>query len=96
MYRLSTAHIRFPDLDTSKVVRCFQHYMEMCGARVSRAEFEANLAEKLADAVFHADVAPLLVLNPNAEGQFDIVRAAESVHDLFLSRLPGEPWKGIG
>lgn len=96
LFDLSTALVRFPDLDAGKVVRCFQHYMEMSGGRVSRAEFEANLAEKLSDPVFHTDVALLLALNANAEVQFDVVRAAESVHDSFLSRLPGEPRKGLG
>jgi hypothetical protein len=96
LFDLATALVRFPDLDAEKVVRCFQHYLEKNGARISRAEFEANLAEKLADPVFHADVAPLLALNPATEVQFDVVRAAESVHDLFLGRLPGEPWKGLG
>jgi len=96
LFDLSTAIDRFPALDTGKVVRCFQHYMEMSGARVSRAEFEANVAEKLSDPVFHADVAPLLALRSNAEVQFDVVRAAESIHDSLLSRLPGEPWKGLG
>jgi predicted nucleotidyltransferase component of viral defense system len=96
LFDLSTALDRFPNLDAKKVIRCFQHYMEVNGARVSRAEFEANLAEKLSDPVFRADVAPLLVLSDNAKGQFNVVRAAESVHDSFLSRLPGEPWKGLG
>ena len=96
LFDLSTALVRFPDLDAGKVVRCFQHYMEMSGARVSRAEFEANLADKLSDPVFHADVAPLLAFNPNAEVQFDVSLAAESVHNSFLSRLPGDPWKGVG
>lgn len=96
LFDLSTALVRFPNLDAEKVIRCFQQYMEANGARVSRAEFEANLAEKLSDQVFRADVAPLLVLSDNAEVQFNVVRAAESVHDSFLSRLPGEPWKGLG
>jgi hypothetical protein len=70
--------------------------MEVNGARVSRAEFEANLAGKLSDPVFHADVVPLLALSANYEIPFNVVTAAECVHDSFLSRLPGEPWKGLG
>ena len=96
LFDLSTALVRFPNLDAEKVIRCFQHYMEANGARVSRAEFEANLAEKLSDQVFRGDVAPLLVLSDNADLQFNVIRAAESVRDSFLSRLPGEPWKGLG
>jgi predicted nucleotidyltransferase component of viral defense system len=96
LFDLFTALDRFPELDTGKVVRCFQHYMEGSGAHVTRAEFEANLAEKLSDPIFHADVAPLLALSANTEVQFNVVRAAESVHESLLSRLPGAPWKGLG
>jgi predicted nucleotidyltransferase component of viral defense system len=94
LFDLAAALTRCPDLDAEKVVRCLQHYMEMGGARVSRAEFEANLAHKLADPVFHADVAPLLALRVNPEVAFEVVRAAEAVHRSFISRISGEPWKG--
>lgn len=93
LFDLATALTRCPDLDAGRAVRCFQHYMEMSGARVSRAEFETNLADKLSDPVFHADVVPLLALGATPQGEYDVVRAAQSVQSQFIARLPGEPWK---
>jgi hypothetical protein len=79
----------------SNIIDCFLRYMGSTGCSVSRAEFEANLAEKLADPVFHADVAPLLARHAMAGSiKFDVATAAETVHRLIISRLPGEPWKG--
>jgi predicted nucleotidyltransferase component of viral defense system len=95
LFDLWSALVRFPGLDTGKVVRCFQRYMKSGGDRVSRAEFEANLAEKLSDPVFHADVGPLLALHSGTQLQFDVARAAERVQESLVARLPGEPWKGF-
>ena len=49
-----------PDVDGDRVVECFRRYLDHAGHRVSRAEFEANLAAKLSDLRFLEDVAPLL------------------------------------
>jgi predicted nucleotidyltransferase component of viral defense system len=96
LFDLAAALAHYPAMDAGKVVHCFQHYLDAGGARVSRAEFEANLADKLADPVFRADVEPLLAGNVSTRFDFDAGRAAESVHRAFISRLPGEPWKGRG
>lgn len=94
LFDLATALAHSPDLDKDKVVRCFEHYLNAGGTRVSRAEFEANLADKLADPIFRGDVGPLLARNVNIPADFDAARAAEVVHRMFISRLTGEPWKG--
>ena len=65
--------------------------MNRTGARVSRAEYEANLLSKMADPVFLADVDPLL--SPQAAERFDAERAATSVMEQFVARLPGDPWR---
>ena len=57
---------------------------------LARAEFEANLHEKLAHEDFGRDVAPLLA--PGVE--WDRASAAGFVLNELVSRLPGEPWKG--
>ena len=60
------------------------------GARITRAMFEQNLAEKKADSGFSADLSPLLV-----SGQtwcFDT--AYGLVWRELVGRLPGNPWKG--
>jgi predicted nucleotidyltransferase component of viral defense system len=77
-------------IDPARIVECFQRYMEHGGLRVSRAEFEANLHEKLAHEDFGRDVVPLLA--PGVE--WDRASAAGFVLNELVSRLPGEPWKG--
>lgn len=82
-------------LDTGKpnpdrVVECFRRYMEHDGVAVSRAEFEANLAAKLASAVFLEDLR--LLVPPEVE--YDPAKAAAVVKNELIAKLPGEPWKG--
>jgi predicted nucleotidyltransferase component of viral defense system len=89
LFDLWTAH-RTADADPERIVACFIRYLEEGGQRVSRAEFEANLAAKLADPMFARDIEPLLA--PRAE--WDIEEAGRYAHEQLLSRLPGESWKG--
>jgi len=84
LFDLSEALTRIAGLDSGKVVDCFSRYMDHEGRRVTRAEFEENLAEKIADEVFLGDVPPLLTLGVS----FDPVTAMEQVRRAFLSRLP--------
>jgi hypothetical protein len=70
------------------------HYMERGGTQVSRAEFEANLAAKLDDPMFHRDLGPLLAPVPPEMEPFDVACAARLVLTHFIARLPGEPWRG--
>jgi predicted nucleotidyltransferase component of viral defense system len=72
------------------VIRCFLHYMDQEGHKVSRAEFEQNLFEKLDDPRFIADIGPLVV----ADSGFDLSRAADFVLKQLASLIPGEPWQG--
>ena len=60
------------------------------GASVSRAEFEANLAAKVAGNVFLEDLRLLLP----ADVAYDPAMAAQIVKDELIARLPGEPWRG--
>jgi predicted nucleotidyltransferase component of viral defense system len=72
------------------VVDCFLHYMKQEGHKVSRAEFEQNLIEKLNNATFTEDVQPLLITGT----VFDFRKAAEQVLSQLLPLMPGEPWQG--
>lgn len=83
----------FPDIDTKKLVECFTRYMAFEGHNVSRAQFEANLAEKLADEFFTADVAPLLATGAPT---FDTQAAGARIVKDILALLTGDPWKGPG
>lgn len=72
-------------IDPARVVRSFLDYMAHDGRRVSRAEFEANLREKLADPEFCAIdnlLAPGTLWNPDQAGQL--------VLDAFLPLLERE------
>lgn len=80
------------DVDPDEVVRCFTGYMEFVEAAATRAQFEANMAAKLDDALFVDDIAPLL----RPELDYDVRAAWETVHEALVRRLPGDPWKGRG
>lgn len=94
LFDLATALHRFPEMDQGQVVQCFLEYMRRGGTPVTRAEFEANLEEKLADRVFHSDIQPLLAFGDEWARGYETARAAEAVHQAFITQLPGTPWKG--
>ncbi len=72
------------------IVDAFQFYMEREGHRVSRAEFEKNVAEKMRDKEFVEDTAPFLT----TDVRLDLVQAHAKVAAALLALLPGEPWRG--
>jgi hypothetical protein len=89
LFDLWTAE-RLAQLDPERVIACFERYLGEGGQRVRRAEFEANLASKLADTAFTQDIEPLLA--PTI--QWDVEEVARFVREELLARLSGEPWKG--
>jgi hypothetical protein len=66
--------------------------MKEGGLKVSRAQFEGNLAAKREDREFRADMGPLL--RPGTEWPTEM--AFDLVSSALVTRLPGEPWKGRG
>lgn len=79
------------EVDFDRVVLCLVEYLAAEGHSVSRAELEANLAGKLRDPVFLADLQPLL-----APGiRWDPKAAVEWAFEEITPRLRGNPWKGI-
>ncbi len=58
--------------------------------RFRRRDFERNLAAKLHDRQFSADIGPLLAHNY----RWDMEGAARTVSSRLIARLPGAPWKG--
>ncbi len=85
------AALAIPTVDATRVVSAFREYMDSGGHRVTRALFERNLAGKLRDPEFGADVGPLLA----AAYKWDIAAAADIVSSRLIGLLPGEPWKGM-
>ena len=74
-----------------RIVQVFEHYMEAEGVKVTRAMFEQNLAAKRKDPIFTADMAPLL-----AHGQvWNLEDSFNRVWATLVTRLQGEPWRGI-
>ena len=76
-------------LDPTRTVTAFSTYMDHAGQRVTRAQFEQNLDNKLRDPQFNADIGPLL----STDFAWDIEEAARLVGSQLITRLPGEPWK---
>jgi len=84
LFDLSQALTRLAALDPDRVVACFLRYLEHSGFRVTRTEFEENLAAKLADEVFLRDVPPLLGIGIS----YDRAAAFARVREVLLARLP--------
>jgi len=84
LFDLNEALVRLPRLDVDAVVACFSRYMEHDGQRVSRTQFERNLAAKVADERFHRDVPPILA----AGRSFDLHLAHERIRQTLIARLP--------
>lgn len=71
------------EVDHLLVIQCFERYMEHGGTPVSRAEFEANLSDKLSDEAFLEDIVPLL-----RPGTLYYPLAAEAmVREQLISKL---------
>ena len=84
LFDLSEALTLNSGLDAEKVVACFLRSLESDGLRITRAEFENNLAEKIDDKVFLSDVPPLLAIGVS----FDPVAALGMVTNALISRIP--------
>lgn len=76
-------------VDQDKVVAGFLEYLKQKVQKVSRAEFEQNLLQKLEDKAFREDILPLL-----REGvDYDFDKAVRFMLDEVVSKLPGSPLK---
>lgn len=78
--------------NVGELVHAFESYMELGGARVTRAQFEENMAMKSKDPTFLDDVPTLL----RTGLKYDPAEAWALVHDALVTKLPGSPWKGEG
>ncbi len=78
------------DVDATKLINIFLKYMDFSDCKVSRAQFELNMSEKIKDPIFRDDISSLLV----REKDFDIEQAYLDISSILLAKLPGEPWKG--
>jgi predicted nucleotidyltransferase component of viral defense system len=89
LFDLATA-LENPAVNPDRVIAVFSEYMSRDGHRVTRAQFEKNIAGKLHDPEFVADMGALL----SAGFTWDIKTAAPLVLSRLIERLPGDAWKG--
>lgn len=83
----------FKDLDKARVVSLFGKYLDAGGQRISRAEAEQRMWEKLDDPSFLADVTPLLAADEAEKFGRNAKRAAfGTVFTEFIKRIPGHAW----
>lgn len=78
------------DVNPARVIEVFQAYLRAEDLRVTRAEFERNLAAKARNRLFIEEVTPILA--PGID--YDTRAALELVQREFIERLPGDAWKG--
>ncbi|OGR80476.1 MAG: hypothetical protein A3I11_08980 [Elusimicrobia bacterium RIFCSPLOWO2_02_FULL_39_32] len=81
---------QFPQLNHQKLIDCFMKYLKYEGLRITRAQFESNMLEKMRSAVFLSDISSLI--RPGIQYDFEI--AYKHIHDSLIAKLPGEAWKG--
>jgi predicted nucleotidyltransferase component of viral defense system len=84
--------LQHANVSAENVTDVFQAYMEQEGHRVSRAEYEKNLARKIFEKRFIADIGDLLA--PGTA--YDQMAAYKMVSSTLVERLPGDPWRGDG
>jgi len=77
-------------VDPARIIAAFSEYMDRGGHHVARSLFEQNIAAKLRDRQFTADIGPLLA--PGYD--WNMEEAVTTVSSRLIGRLPGEPWKG--
>ncbi len=76
-------------VDDSGVVAMFDRYLRREGKRITRAQFERNLAQKERMPEFMGDILPLL---PSGCG-YDRTEALRLVRIRLIERLPGKAWR---
>ncbi len=73
--------------DPDRIIAAFQEYMHRAHHQVTCAQFERNIAAKLSDPQFGADIGPLL-----SNGyRWEIERGARAVRERLCTLLPGDP-----
>lgn len=69
--------------DPEKIIAAFYTYMEHGEHKVTRKQFQENIAAKLNDRNFASNIGPLL-----ASGyEWDLVAISEKVNEALISRL---------
>ena len=83
------AAFNFADARPENVINCFLYYMEKEGHKVSRAEFERNVLEKIGHKSFFKDIEPLII----AGSGYSFQKATSLVMNKLAPLIPGQPWR---
>jgi len=76
-------------VNSESIVACFLRYMEHEQHKITRAEFEMNLFEKLDDLRFLEDMSPLLT----STTAWDAKSAGIYVLEVLAPLMPGDAWQ---
>ncbi len=71
------------DVDAAEIIKAFRAYMDHGGHKVTRRAFEENLARKLVDREFVADIGPLLA----SRYEWDLGAAAAMIRRALIELL---------
>ena len=78
-------------VDCGKLLEAFYHYNNHQKLKISRAEFEKNLHEKIMSEDFLSDANHVLP----ARTPWDPKDAFRIISEKLIAQLMGNPWKGI-
>ena len=92
LFDLFLALKHFPNLDAEKLIQTFDFYLAKEEKQITRAQFEANLYEKLQDKSFEEDI-KLLLNQDGTVDLFELKKTASKVYNNLIIKLSGEPWK---
>ena len=79
------------NMDSAKLIRCFEHYLSLEGVTIGRAAAEQRLLERLEFSLTE-DVAPMLPAGITFDDD-EAVAAVGRVWTELVPRLHGDPWK---
>lgn len=82
--------LQYPSFKAEKTIEAFQYYLQAEDKKITRALFEANLAEKMSSILFTSDISPILA----QDCHWDMQIANIEISNKLISLLPGEPWQG--
>lgn len=89
-YQFMTEALPQLPFNVDQAIIAFKLYMENENRKITRAQFEANLAEKFSDSDFGKDIK--LMMTP--EIQWYKNEAEVRIVNEVIALLPGEKWKG--
>lgn len=93
LFDLAHALIVFEGLFTDRVVELFARYLELDGQKVTRAQAQQRMFQKLVTPRFLVDMKPLLSAEQAEElNDHFVAEAFRSVFESLIDRFPGEPW----